>query len=190
MRAFFMQNRGRNLFRRAIGPAGTVFLLLAAFGVSAGLASLQAAGEGGVLSETLTGGWSANYFRSIAFAAVNAIAWSSLVLVSGLHPTLLPIWLAAVLIRSFSAGLGIRFALALRQSAGISALLLIVTLFPLFPVEFALGSLPLQRWTSKTRGEDPERYLAAGLRLTFLLAALSAGQGALQTALLRAGLPA
>ena len=69
MRAFFMQNRGRNLFRRAIGPAGTVFLLLAAFGVSAGLASLQAAGEGGVLSETLTGGWSANYFRSIAFAA-------------------------------------------------------------------------------------------------------------------------
>ena len=189
MRAFFMQNRGRNLFRRAIGPAGTVFLLLAAFGISAGLASLQAAGEGGVLSETLTGGWSANYFRSIAFA-VNAIAWSSLVLASGLHPALLPIWLAAVLIRSFSAGLGIRFALALRQSAVISALLLIVTLFPLFPVEFALGSLPLQRWTSKTRGENPERYLAAGLRLTFLLAALSAGQGALQTALLRAGLPA
>ena len=111
-------------------------------------------------------------------------------LASGLHPALLPIWLAAVLIRSFSAGLGIRFALALRQSAGISALLLIVTLFPLFPVEFALGSLPLQRWTSKTRGEDPERYLTAGLRLTFLLAALSAGQGALQTALLRVGLPA
>ena len=98
-------------------PACVLILLLYAFGLSCGRASFGEEYRAGVLPllrAALDGGvWAADSLRALCYACAFSVAWSCMLLLSGFHLLLLPLWAFAVFFKAFISGLCVQFCFGL-----------------------------------------------------------------------------